>query len=304
MSHRVILSSEVVDQIIFAMENQEESFLFHMEKLEVVPVAGFETEDGGESLPEKLVSIPRWSSADGFRLMEKFVSSLNNPMYREELSRALAGGKGVFRRFKDVLKNHGPLEKLWYSFKEHEMRQTVRDWFHRNEEARDLASLGPEPEETGELVLSDFPLEIHPLPEPVEEELVEYCFQGLFPESEELLFRSFVEECMLVLENGDEVVMVSAAAPDGGRAGFALMAGFNAEEGFVFRLPLLFVDPRFRGLGLAKLLIEQAREEAAARAAAGLLLDIPGNGAVLLPFLEEAGFSTVRRSCFVNLRLQ
>ena len=55
-------------------------------------------------MDDRHVRLPRWGSAEGFHLMESFVTSIDNPAYREQLSRALTMGKGVFRAFKDTLK--------------------------------------------------------------------------------------------------------------------------------------------------------------------------------------------------------
>ncbi len=297
-----ILPNELIDQIIFAMENQEQSFLFDMEKLEVIPesVFGMEGEEPDEAL---YVRIPRWTSADGYHLMEKFVSGINNPLYRQDLGQALSGGRGAFRRFKDALKSHGPLEKLWYSFKEREMRQTVREWLQSNEEAKNLAALGPEPDETEELVLIDFPVSVESYDGPLDEALIETCFREAFPPEQQRLRELFGEECMISLESGEELIRISVHTPGGDFAAVAMLVRFDSGAGPVLKLPLLYVDIQYRGLGLAKLLIERSTEEAKQREITDLIVEVSGTGAVLLPFLEEAGFSTVRRSCCLNVPL-
>ena len=88
--------------------------------------------------------------------MESFVTSLDNPAYREQLSRALTMGKGVFRAFKDALKGSKEIEKLWFAYKEQRLRGVIMSWYNANREARGLARLPVEPEETEELVMSDF----------------------------------------------------------------------------------------------------------------------------------------------------
>ena len=83
--------------------------------------------------------------------MESFVTSLDNPAYREQLSRALTMGKGVFRAFKDALKQNKEIEKLWFAYKERRLRGVIISWYNANREARGLAKLPAEPEETEEL---------------------------------------------------------------------------------------------------------------------------------------------------------
>lgn len=116
------LTSELLDQIIFAMENQEtESCLDLKEAL----VTERDAIDADEDEEDRYLDLPDWTSADGFRLMEKFIDKVRNPYYRDRLSTTLQGGKGVFRRFKDVLSEQGSLLQAWYGFKQHEMEKVV-----------------------------------------------------------------------------------------------------------------------------------------------------------------------------------
>jgi hypothetical protein len=94
------LSTQMIDKIGFAMEDQKEQFMVDAETGELVPLS---TLAGGFD-EARYVRLPRWGSAEGFNLMESFVTSLDNPLYREQLTHALTMGKGVFRAFKDVLK--------------------------------------------------------------------------------------------------------------------------------------------------------------------------------------------------------
>jgi hypothetical protein len=91
--------------------------------------------------------------------MERFVRSLRNPIVRESLREALSRGKGVFRNFKNVLRERQDIERLWYSFKEKEMKAVVKEWYNHIREIKGLEQLDFEPEDTlsmEELVLSDF----------------------------------------------------------------------------------------------------------------------------------------------------
>lgn len=79
--------------------------------------------------------IPRRSSSDGYELMAEFAESVGNAKLRARLESVLHG-KGVFRRFKDALRDDPDEENRWYKFHDEKMRQEVRDW---------LNSLGIEP---------------------------------------------------------------------------------------------------------------------------------------------------------------
>src|SRR5271157_4547374 len=145
------LTPPMIDKIAFAIEDQKERFSVDVETGELVPASSL-SEDSGE----RYVRLPRWGSAEGFHLMESFVTSLENPAYREQLSRALTMGRGVFRAFKDSLKDNKEIEKLWFAYKEQRLRAVIVSWYNANREARGLAKLPVEPEETEELVMSDF----------------------------------------------------------------------------------------------------------------------------------------------------
>jgi GNAT superfamily N-acetyltransferase len=159
------LAEDLLDQIIFAMEDQSHHFLIDRRKGVLVREDELEEEAGGaaegpSSEPDeqateeqafldgkppgrrdwenRYVSIPAWSPADGFHLMERFVLKLRNPIFAEMLREALSSGQGVFRRFKDILKKHHEIERLWFQFKEREMRRVVERWYEAD---RDLAGL-------------------------------------------------------------------------------------------------------------------------------------------------------------------
>ena len=146
------LTAQMIDKIAFAMEDQKERFAVDVDSGELVPFPPCRA-----ACPRRSTSaLPRWGSAEGFHLMESFVTSLDNPAYREQLSRALTMGKGVFRAFKDALKQNKEIEKLWFAYKERRLRGVIVSWYNANREARGLAKLPVEPEETEELVMSDF----------------------------------------------------------------------------------------------------------------------------------------------------
>jgi ribosomal protein S18 acetylase RimI-like enzyme len=88
--------------------------------------------------------------------MQNFTASLKNPLIQDQLNSALNRGHGVFRAFKDCLEAHPEAEKLWYAYKERTMRDVIVSWYNALRTEWGLEKLGPEPEETGDLVLEDF----------------------------------------------------------------------------------------------------------------------------------------------------
>jgi hypothetical protein len=74
------LTPELIDQIIFGMENQSEDLVFDRGSCSLVPreeAAG----DAGE-LKEGAYDLPSWDSVKGFQLMENFVLQICLPGIR------------------------------------------------------------------------------------------------------------------------------------------------------------------------------------------------------------------------------
>jgi hypothetical protein len=146
-----------LDEIAFVMEKQDDmgnSEHFDTETGEVLNIPD-EVMDAAESGDEEeIASFPDWeqdlietakliladergrfldipcrSSSDGYDLMAEFVESVGNEKFRARLESALHG-KGVFRRFKDALRDDTDEESRWYKYHDEKMRQEVRDWLN------------------------------------------------------------------------------------------------------------------------------------------------------------------------------
>ena len=167
------LSDEFLYQVIFCMEDQANEYCVDL-KDGVVTEVEF-VADRREIEPPRFLDLPPWYPSDGFRTMEKFVSTLRNPVYRERLRQVLQSGRGVFRQFKDVLHEQPTLERLWYYYKDKEIRRRIFHWYERHDEAFRLARLGEEvPDEgSGELVREDFVVTEDA--EPHKKEIYELC---------------------------------------------------------------------------------------------------------------------------------
>ena len=144
------LSDQIVEQILFAMEDQENASVVDIETGEVLPA-----QEGTE-----FVSPPSWSSREGFRLMEDFLAMVRQPSARRDLGEALARGRGVFKAFKAALLAHPDVERAFRDFKTRAMRRNIVGWYEDLREARGLERLGPEPEDTDDLIASDLQLHL------------------------------------------------------------------------------------------------------------------------------------------------
>lgn len=87
-----------------------------------------ELETGEESKDaDRYLSIPIIDSNQGYRTMEDFVETVNDPRLRESLIVALHGRK-PFRRFKDVLLDYPAEREQWFAFERQRMRETIEEW--------------------------------------------------------------------------------------------------------------------------------------------------------------------------------
>ena len=130
------LSEPVISEIIFAMENQTEEFVLvasAQKGVSVVPFSSlsYDSDSAQDSgiRPEDIYSLPKWFSSDGFNLLESFAKSLCSSPVRDELLGVLSNGRGVFKNFKNVLKNHPDIERDFHRFKERKMRSRVEEWY-------------------------------------------------------------------------------------------------------------------------------------------------------------------------------
>lgn len=288
------LSDEVVDQIVFGMEDQEHSYYFDREKQIVIKINDV-SEEKLQATSRRYVPIPEWRPVDGFYMMEQFVGSIKNPIYREELRDALKGGRGVFRRFKDFLKRHEPLERLWFNFKEGEMRRIVRRWYGRITDAEEMEKLGEEPEETEQLLLSDLAIEEREeSAEQRDKKLEKALSESLYDVSAEL--RELVLEERLTVCGDADSTTVEALDGAGEVVGTAGGELFSAEGGVIFKLIYLYVEPLYRGMGLSRLLLDRMTESAKRTGAKELVVDIPSGSSFLERELYERGFSEYVRS--------
>jgi GNAT superfamily N-acetyltransferase len=298
------LSPELIDQIIFAMENQEKDYVLDTKTLELVPIDELPPELVEDE--DRLIQLPEWYSVHGYNLMEKFVANLRNPLFRETLREILARGKGVFRQFKDTIKQRKDIERLWFSFKDREMKRVVLEWYNQLRESWGLERIGTEPlEETEELILSDFVIR----PEggkhlEIIRELDRRAFQENFgdegPGYAEYMYE--VRRYGVEPEVGSESVILIAETPVGEFAGFIWGVETRTGGNFtVSRLLQLYVVREYRGLGLAKVLLHRFCVSAYERSVDRVTIELLGSGYGLLDSLKTAGFRPLSETLELDL---
>jgi ribosomal protein S18 acetylase RimI-like enzyme len=185
--------------------------------------------------------------------MEKFTANLKNPIVRHELSAALNSKKKVFRSFKDAIEQYPETGKLWFIFKEKEMKNEVFAWYNSLREEWGLEPLGAEPEDNSSLVLEDFVLR-----EGKDSDLEnaaalhKLCIEQ---KKDEPSF-SVYEEMNPFVFPGD--ICFTAESASGEFSGFICAVKNTPSH---LQIHLLEVKPEFRGLGLGKALLAKFLEK-------------------------------------------
>jgi len=261
------LTKETIDQVIFGMENQDDDFYLDLDRMIVMPSVEIKDIEalGSEDTP-RYVEVPPWQSVDGFNLMERFVGQLHNPLVRVELQRILVSGRGVFRQFKDVLRQYPEVAKRWYRFKDQSMQRVVVDWFVATMDTYGISYDNPDFEEIDDLVLDNFAIfsgSIAQIQERLGQKGLYELILGwdsvmakeLYPDGQRDLWID--RRNRLAPGSGIDDYGAYATAPDGSGAGFLRIARDEAGRGVV---NLLYVEPEYRGLGIARVLIDKVLE--------------------------------------------
>jgi len=294
------LTEEMVDQVIFGMENQETSYRFDVAEGELITGSDLRERSDADDM-DRYAGLPQWRPVDGFHLMERFVSHIKNPIYRHEMRDALNGGKGVFRRFKDVLKRYEPLEKQWFSFKEKEMRDVVRNWYSAINDSIELSRLSEEPEETENLVLSDFVIMagLGPWGDKIRESAVTALRESLSEASRTL--KDFLMETEASgAQDHEYIEALYAETPLGDFAGCIVGVYHDTGYSTLMDIRFIWIEPLYRGLGLSRLFIDRITDISSEKGTVEIVIELLGNTLFLRSELEERGFREFGRRYFLQ----
>ncbi|MDR2103165.1 MAG: GNAT family N-acetyltransferase [Treponema sp.] len=287
------LTEALMDDILFSMEDQGNDFFVDAQA--GIVVGKMETEfadDFGNSRNRngRYLALPLWDSSHGYRLMERFAAAFRNPLIRDELTAALNRGKGVFRAFKNILSQHPEAEKLWFSFKEREMKKEILDWYNALREEWGLERIGREPEETDDLVFEDFRFRCaEPGDAAAAEELHRYCIEEYRSQDEKEGFRFITENFLRKIAADWRFPGDLALVAETGGGDFAAYISAVREEA-ILRITALEVKSEYRGLGIGEALLSHLLETLDGSGPSHILLDLPAG---------VEGFSRVLlRECF------
>ncbi|MDR0289620.1 MAG: GNAT family N-acetyltransferase [Treponema sp.] len=280
------LTQALIDEILFAMEDQGGDFL--LDTQEGAVLRSDDDDFGGEADDGRYLSLPDWGPSDGFRLMERFAATLHNALIREELSAALDRGRGVFRAFKDTLSQYPEAEKLWFAYKDQEMKSEVISWYNSLRESWGLELIGEEPEDIVGLVLEDFRFRSGTAQD---NDKAEKLHGEESPNSESISMGEWVfpgDLCFVAETAGGEFAGYISAVRSKG----------TAQGGEVLRICALEVQAEYRGLGLGKSLISRLVEQADREKIPHVIIDLPaGQEHFSRALLRENFKPSIQRFC-------
>ena len=295
------LTDSLVNQIQSALENQEKKFL-----LDAANTALIEKTDGLSGDDENYYDLPDWDSADGFKLREDFVSSLNSPVAHERLAEVLHSGRGVFKNFRIVLRDYPEVEKKWHLYKNTKMLEYINGWYNSLREVWGLEKLDYVPESDDSLIHDDFTFTVYnPL---VDEKALLLEVNAAFKErNQDLpdeLMQAFYEFWLGQFESAAARQQTGFVCRSFSNdfAGCVTVSCVSDRQEKVMVLTSLFVPAAFRGLGIGTELIFMCLSELKKLGKNWLILPKNFIPDFLEPLLLRTGFTKNDSGYAVNLQ--
>ena len=295
------LTDSLLNQIQTALDNQEQVFLVDAEKNELV-----EKTDGLKSDEEKYYELPEWDSAAGFKLREDFVSQLKAPLAHEALQEVLHSGRGVFRNFRNVIKDYPEVEKKWHVFRNRKMNCYINSWYNNLREVWGLEKLDYMSESDESLIHDDFSF-MEYNPELHRKELMLFANaafkernENLDQELSQAIYNNWIEQYESAAARGESGFVCRSFSED--FAGCITVSWLSKKQEKVMVMTSLFVPVAFRGLGIGTELISMCLSKLKKQGKSWLILP-----QMLVPdFLESlllrTGFTKIDSGYAVNLQ--
>ena len=253
------LTESLVNEIIAALENQEQQFLVDAAQNKLISKT-----DGLKGDDESLYELPEWDSASGFKLREDFVSNLNSPLAHQALQEVLHSGRGVFRNFRNVIKDYPEVEKKWHIYKNNKMMCYINNWYNNLREIWGLEKLDYVPESDDSLIHDDFSFTA--FTQENKKELLLHMNaafrernENLNPELSQAIYNIWLEQFELAESKGELGFICRSFSND--FAGCITVSQFLQKQEQVMVLTSLFVPEAFRGLGIGTELINMCLSE-------------------------------------------
>ncbi len=294
------LSDELISQIIFSMEDQNGKYVLD-------PRVGLLCKK--DTIPFDKISnyyeLPEWNSISGFKMMERFVSVLHNPLAREDLRSVLLSRKGVFRNFKNTLKTYPEIERMWFSFKDTEMKQLIIRWYNVLRESWGLEKLGEEIEENDSVLQDDFTFRCAETQE--DQNMVQLCEEDFSLEIQEKWTGdlgkalSYVWETNNYCKEDDIELMLIAETVSGEFAGYVKVISAIPGSLKTVLVSSLYVVKKYRGLGLGRQLLTTCLSSLSERGTRWVMVSSLIIPEQFIPILLQNGFSQLGAGFILDL---
>lgn len=254
------LTDSLLSEIQAALDNQEKKFLVKADLNALV-----EKTDGLEGDDINFYELPEWTSANGFKLREDFVLNLHSPVAKEELQEVLHSGRGVFKNFRNVLRDYPEVEKKWHIYKNRIMLEYINGWYNNLREIWGLEKLDYVPESDENLIHDDFTFSAYDS-DTNKQELLLHVNAAFMDRNqdlpEELLMADYnlwYEQFENAEAKGQTGFVCRSYSDD--FAGCITVSTLSRKQEQVMFLTSLFVPEAFRGLGIGTELLSVCLSE-------------------------------------------
>ena len=294
------LTDDLIEKIISAMENQEQVFVLDSESASLV-----EKSDSVKVDDDKVYELPEWKPADGFALREAFVNQLHVPEVQRELKNVLHSGRGVFKNFRNVLKDYPDVDKRWHIFKYKFMSARITDWYNSLRQVWGLEKLDYFSETDDDLVHDDFSFEDYKSSEN-QNEVLENTRAFLTDESWNVpveLKKAFYESIVNQFKNqeADNQTGFLCRSQSDDFAGCITASVMTENQEKTMILTSFFVPENFRGLGIGTELLSMLQEKLKDNGKKSLFLPNILIPEFLEPLLIRTGFEKIRNGFFAEI---
>ena len=294
------LTESLLDEIIAALENQEQQFLVDAAQNKLV-----QKTDGIKGDDDSFYELPEWDSASGFKLREDFVANLNSPLAHEALQEVLHSGRGVFRNFRNLIKDYPEVEKRWHIYKNNKMMCYINDWYNNLREVWGLEKLDYVPESDDNLIHDDFSFTAYSQENKKELLLhMNAAFrernENLSQELSQAIYNIWLEQFELGQSKGELGFICRSFSND--FAGCITVSQVSQKQEKVMALTSLFVPEAFRGLGIGTELINMCLSELKKLGKTWLILPNMTVPDYLEPLLLRTGFTKIDSGYAVELQ--
>ena len=282
------LTEEFVNAIISAMDNQTCSFAVNAQDASLVEIS-----DAIRVDDDKFYSLPEWGSADGFAMREDFLKQLHAPLVKEKLQQVMHSGRGLFKNFREVLKDYPEIDKRWHIFKFRYMSARINEWYNSLREIWGLEKLNQFTETDEDLVCNDFSFREYVSSDDKKSILFNitpdiFDDDNLTETAKNALCCLYKNQFEYADSFGQTGFTCRSVSDD--FAGCITASSFVKNQEEILVISSLFVPEEFRGLGICTELLERFVSKIQSTASKGILIPQNFVPEILEPLLIRTGF--------------